>query len=244
MPGAGVLLEREEHRPVEDKRRVGIDDRVENAVPVDEIRAHREPAHLDTVARAFRRGDGSHERLVIQRQVRVRHAQVTDRDRQIDRFADDAAGVVKTPDLVVHSGEVAEIFNRCVAAAAFEIVDERWSETRAENHCIAANANGAFGIAGVLHKGPGRRANPVAAPAGVEPDAFATDAGTSRPEDLQCLGIPPKLHADFVQDSIGVVFDDHGRFRVEKIGHRDLADEIRRRPGGSCGPRFDSPATS
>ena len=174
----------------------------------------------------------------------MRHVQVTDGDGQVDGLADDAARMVETPDLVVHPGEVAEILDRRIAATTVEIVNERRSETRAEDHRIAAHTNAVFGIAGVLDKRSGRRANPVAAPAGIEPDAFAIDARTCCPEDLQGLGVSPKLHADLVQDSIGVAFDDHGRVRIEEIEHRYLADEKRRGPGRFGGPRLDLPSAS
>ena len=236
LPGAGIFLQRADHRVVQNQGRVGVDDGIKDAVPVDELCPHRQPAHLDRVAGAFGRGHGAHEGLVVQGQMRVRHMQMADRDRQVHGFDHHAAGMVHGTKLVVDFGDVSEILDRGIAAAFFDVIDEGRAEAGAIDLRVAADLDRPGGVAGVLGKDPRRGPDPVAAPAGIEADALPVHPRPGLAKDLKRLGIAAKLHPDLVEDAVGVALDDGDGVIVDQADDAGAAQRIGRgktRPRGA-----------
>jgi hypothetical protein len=91
--------------------------------------------------------------------VRVDHLEVALVDRQVDRLAHRAAGVVDERAGVGELHEIAEILDGAVAAALVEIVDEGRAVDRREDGGVAADRHRAGGVARDLRE-LARRAPP------------------------------------------------------------------------------------
>ena len=79
---------------VEDEGRVHVDVAEDHAVPVDELRAEQDAAHLDRIGRPAGVRHRAHEGFVGEPHVRVHHVEMALVDGQVDRLADRPSGVV------------------------------------------------------------------------------------------------------------------------------------------------------
>ena len=89
--------------------------------------------------------------------MRIDHFVVPLVDGQIDRLADGAAGMVDEGREIGELDEILEVFDRAVATALVEIVDEGRTVVGGEDRRIAADDNVSLGIARVLHIARRRR---------------------------------------------------------------------------------------
>ena len=139
--------------------------------------------------------------------MRVHHLEVPLVDRQIDRLAHRAAGMV---DIRAHVGEldeVLEVFERSVAAAFVEIVDERRTIIRREHHRIAADRDVALGIARVLHVLRRRGGAEAPGQAARKAHPLALDVATRAAKEFKRAGKLAKLDANLLKQRLGVALD-------------------------------------
>jgi hypothetical protein len=123
-----------------------------------EVGPEQHTAHLDGIGSARGSGDRAHKRLVGMAHVRVHHVQVALVDRQVDRFAHRAAGMMQPRRQIAELDEIAEVLVRAVAAPALQIHHERRSVGGREHRMTAADLNAARGVACVLGELPRRAA--------------------------------------------------------------------------------------
>ena len=181
---------------------------------LERLGAEGDLGHVDGVLGAARMRDRAHERLVRVADVAVDHLEMALVDRQVRGLAQGAAAVVERRARVGQLHEVAEVLDRRVAPAVVEVVDERRTVGRHEDHVRVADHDAALGVAGTLREAPGRRGlHQRAAHPALEADARALDVGAGRAEDLDRLGVVDDLDADFLQEGVGVVLD-----RLEALG--------------------------
>ena len=110
--------------------------------------------------------------------MRVDHVVVPLVDRQVDRLADGAAGVVQERRHVRQLDEVAEVLDRPVAAAVVEIADERRAVRGREHRVGAADLDVVRRVAGDLReRRRRRRLDELAAEPTREAHALAVDVG-------------------------------------------------------------------
>ena len=160
---------------------------------IDRLAAERDIRQLDAVRGALRVRDRAHERLVAVLDVAVHHVEVPLVDRQVDRLADRAAGMVQRVRHVGELDEVAEVLDAGVAAAFVEVVYERRAVGRREHRRVAADVHAARRVARVLDEFARRRAlHERATHAAREAHALAVDVGAGRLPELQGLGILPE----------------------------------------------------
>ena len=85
--------------------------------------------------------------------MRIDHLQMPFCDRQIDRLAHRAAGMVKAGKHIDKLHEIPEILDRRVASLICQVTDKGWPVNRGEHHVVTANLDGSFRIARMLGEG-------------------------------------------------------------------------------------------
>jgi hypothetical protein len=94
--------------------------------------------------------------------------------------------------------------------------------------------DGIGGVAGMLRKVARRRGlDEGAGEAALEADALALDIGACAAEQLERLWIAAELHADFLQDRIGIALDELQAFFAEQAEQAEGTVDI----GQARGPR-------
>ncbi len=87
----------------------------------------------------------------------IDHVQMTLVHRYVDRFAYRAAGMVDRGRHVGQLHEVAEILDRCIAAAFVVVADERWPIYRGKDRVLAADHHVSIRVPGKLRELARRR---------------------------------------------------------------------------------------
>ncbi len=172
--------------------------------------------------------------------MRVHHLEVPLVDRQIDRLAHRAAGMV---DIRAHVGEldeVLEVFERSVAAAFVEVVDERRAIIGRKHHRVAADRDVALGIARVLHILRRRGGAQAPRQAARKTNPLALDVATGAAKQLERAGKLAKLDANFLEQRLGVALDRLQSLLADKFGERNLAGDVG--DGGERALRARAPA--
>ena len=184
----------------------------------------------------------------------VDHVEVALVDRQVDRFAQGAPGVVQAGREPGELHEVAEVLDRRVAAAFVEVADERGAVGRREHHVRSADAGAALGVARVLHE-LGRRGvgHELAGEAAGDPDALAGDVGPGAAPQRERLRVVSELDADLLENRLRVVLDEletlDGHHVVDRHPARDVGHDGRsrldaRRPACLPAAAGSTPSTS
>ena len=122
--------------------------------------------------------------------------------------------------------EILEVFERPVAAALVEVVDERRAVVGGENHRVAADQHVALGIARVLHvlRGRGRAEPPREAARKAHP--LALDVAARAAKELERAGKVAKLDADLLQQRLGVALDRFETLFADELGQGDGAGDV------------------
>ena len=147
-------------------------------------------------------------------------------DGQIDRLADGAAGMVDEGREIGELHEILEVFDRAVAAALVEIVDEGRTVVGGEDRRFAADDDVALGIARMLHIARRRRRAELPRKTAGKADALALDVAARVLETLQRAGIIAKFDPDLLQQRVGVVLDQREALLAEYLGRRDRAGYV------------------
>ena len=139
--------------------------------------------------------------------MRVHHLEMPLVDGQIDRLAHRAAGMVDIGAQIRELDEILEVFERAVAAALVEVVDERRAVVGGEHHRVAADEDIAFGIARVLHilRRRGGAEPPRQAAGKTHP--LALDVAARAAKEFERAGKVAKLDADLLEQRLGVALD-------------------------------------
>ena len=215
---------------------------------IDVVIAGDDLDHLDRILRALGRGDRTHEGLVRVLDVRIHHVEVALVHRNIDRFANGAAGVVQAGAHIGQLDEILEVFDGRVAATVFDVVDERAAVGRYENGILATDLHvtrrvarvlGIFGLRGSLDDGAAQPAR--------EACGYAVDFGAALLEDIQRLGHVAKLDTGLFENCLGIILDQLQAFLVEYFEDGNLALDIRCADAGlaaTCASCVASPAAS
>ena len=174
----------------------------------NEILAEQEFADAHAVLGALGLGHRAHERLVRIFEMRIDHLEMPLVDRQIDRLAERAAGMVDIGAQIGELDEILEVLDRPVAPPPVEIVDEGRAVIGREHHRVAADDDIALGIARVLHvaRRRGRAELPRQSPR--KPHPLALDVAARRAKEIERAGKVAKLDADLLQQRLGVALDD------------------------------------
>ena len=233
-----IDLQGADHGLVEDHRRVGVDQVQRDAIVFDEIIAENELCHRDRVLGAFRRGDRAHERLVGIFDMAVDHVEMALVDRNIDRFADRATRRVHGRCHVGELHEIAEVFDRRIAADAFEVAHEGRAVDWREDGRLATDLYAALGIARMPGEDRRRGLQKLAAEALREMHPLAPNVGSCFLPQRQGFGVLTEFDADFLENRIGVALDQLQAFLVEDLVFADLAGDIgKRRTSTAAGAR-------
>jgi hypothetical protein len=170
----------------------------------------------------------------------VHHVEMPLVDRQIDRLANRAAGMVQGVGEIGELDEIAEILDAGIAAAFVEIAYERRTIGRSEHRVLAADHHAARGVARVLSEfSRGTALHERTAHTAGKMHALALDIGTGGLPDFERLGIVAKIDADLFENGVGVVFHQREAFLAQDLVERDLAGNVgnrRSRAGGAGGP--------
>ena len=202
---------------------------------VDKAFAEHDAGHLDGVLRPLRGGDGSHERLVTQAQVRVDHVEVALVHRPVYRLAYRAACVVQPRRRAGQLDEVLEVGQRAVASASVHVVHEGRTVSRRENDVVLSDEHRALPVAGVLDEAPRRRLGDDRLEVSrLETHAFSPHVGARLAPERDCVRVAAKLDPDLLEDSIGGPVDEVQSFLVQQAVGRDAAPHTRDR-GRICG---------
>ncbi len=169
--------------------------------------------------------------------MRIHHLEVPLVHRQIDRLADRSAGMVDVRTEIRELDEILEIFERAVAAALVEIVDERRAIVGSEHHRIAAYEHVALGVARMLHILRRRCGAEAPCQAPREPHSFALDIATSVAKQLKRTGKFAKLDANFLKQRLSVTLDRLQPLLAHKFSERDFAGDIGDRGERALGSR-------
>ncbi len=192
LVGLRVRPGRAQHHRIPDQRRVRVDEAQRDRMRLEVVRPEQDPRHLDRVARALRRRDRAHERLVAVADVAVDHVQVALVDGDVHRLADRAAAVVEVRREVRQLHEVAEVLDRAVAAAAVQVADERRPVVGREHRVRSADLDVVRLVARVLRELSWRgRLDDLATHPAREPDPLALDVGAGVGEQPQAR---PRRH--------------------------------------------------
>ena len=178
----------------------------------------------------------------------VDHVEVALVDRQVDRFAQGASGVVQRGGEVGELHEVAEVLDCRVAPSFVEAADERRAVGWSEHHVRTADARAPLRVARMLDEFARRGVgDELASEAARNPDPLALNVGPGVAPQRERLRIVPELDADLLEYRLRVVLDElqpfDGHHVVDRHPARDIGDDGR--PGlGTCGPsRLSAAAT-
>ena len=236
-----VNLERARHGVVHHQRRVGVRDPVKHRVAIDEVVTEQDLHHRHRILGALGADQCTEQRPIAVSDMRQHHVEVALVDRQIDRFADDAAAVMQMRDHLVNLVELDEIVERGIASSLVDIVHEGGTVNRAQHGVAAADLDVVFRIARVLGILPRRRRlDDPAAHAGLEAHPLAVDIGAGVPEIRQDFRVVVKFHAGVAQNAVGILLDQAQAFFAQNIESSDISPDIGRsrrdlRPGLSAG---------
>ncbi len=149
-------------------------------------------------------------------------------DRQVDRLADRAAGVMQRVRHVGELHEVTEILDARVTPAFIDVADEGRPVGGRKNGAIAADHDAARRVACVLHEFLGSRAGDdgAAHPAG-KAHALALDVGACVTQDLQRLGVIAEVDADLFEDRVRIVLEQLETLGAQHLVIRDVARYVR-----------------
>ena len=150
--------------------------------------------------------------------MRVHHLEVPLVDRQIDRLAHRAAGMVDMRAQIGELDEVLKVFERPVAAAFVEVVHERRPVIWRKHHRVTADRDVAVGIARVLHVLRRRGGAEAPRQAAREANALALDVATGFAKQLERTGKLAKLDADFLKQGLSVALDRLQPLLTDKLG--------------------------
>ena len=158
--------------------------------------------------------------------MRIDHLEMPLVDRQIDRLAQRAAGMVDIGTEIGEFDEILEVLDRPVAAPLVEIVDEGRAVIGREHHRVAADDDVAFGISRMLHVTRRRGRAKLSRQAPRKPHALALDVAARRAEEVERAGEVAKFDADLLQERLRVALDDFEPLRAQHFGERDLAGDV------------------
>ena len=150
--------------------------------------------------------------------MRVHHLEVPLVDRQIDRLAHRAAGMVDMRAQIGELDEVLEVFERPVAAAFVEVVHERRAVIWRKHHRVTADRDVAVGIARVLHVLRRRGGAQAPRQAARETNPLALDVATGLAKQLERAGKLAKLDANFLEQRLSVALDRLQSLLADKFG--------------------------
>ena len=226
LVGARVNLRRAEHARIPDQRRIGVDEAGQHRVVTHEVLAEQKLADAHAVLGALGLGHRAHERLVGIFEMRVDHLEMPFVDRQIDRLAHRAAGMVDVRAEVGELDEVLEVLERAVAAAFVEVVDERRAVIGREHHRVAADRDVALGIARVLHILRRRGGAQLPRQAARKAHPLALDVAARAAKEFERAGKLAKLDADFLKQRLGVALDRRQPLLADHFGERNFAGDV------------------
>ena len=158
----------------------------------------------------------------------VHHVEVALVDRDVDRFADGAAGVVQPRRGVRQLDEVLEVDERSVPSTAGEVAHERRAVGRREHDVVAADLDRPIRVAGVLRERARRGRAQRTHMSRVEAHSITVDrrAGVAEQPDGDVV---VDVHPDLGQDLVSLLLDQRQPFLAEQLVVRDLATDERRR---------------
>ena len=130
--------------------------------------------------------------------MRVDHLEMPLVDRQVDRLAHRAAGMVDIGAQIGELDEVLEVLERAVAAALVEVVDEGRAVIGREHHRVAADEHVALGIARVLHVLRGRRGAELPRQAARKAHPLALDVAAGGAKEFERARKIAELDADLL----------------------------------------------
>ena len=251
LVGLGVRLRRPEHRRVPDHRRVGVRERHDHRVRLEEVGAEEDPRHRDRVLGPARVRDGAHEGLVRVAHVRVDHVVVPLVDGDVDGLADGASRVMEERRHVGELHEVAEVLDRPVAATVVEVAHERGAVRGSEHGVHAADLDVVRGVARDLGElGRCGRLDELARESTREPHALAVDVGARVLEQGERLRRVAEVDPDLLEHGVRVLLDQRqvllrehleGLHRSRDVGD---ADGVRDRTRGLSRGAAAASATS
>ncbi len=232
-----VGLRGAEHARIPDQRRIGVDEAGQHRVVAHELLAEQKLADAHAVLGPFGLGDRAHERLVRIFEMRVHHLEMPLVDRQVDRLAHRAAGMMDVGAHIGELDEILEVFERPVAAALVEVVDERRAVVGREHHRVAADDHVALGIARVLHILRRRRHAELTRQTARKAHPLALDVAAGAAKEIERAGKVAKLDADLLQQRLGVALDRCEALLADHFGERDLAGDVGDRRVRTMGAR-------
>ena len=233
LVGPGIDLGGRHHGDVEDQGRVGVQPGIEAVMGLEEILAEDDLGHLDGVVRRRQRADGASDRLVGIMELAVEAGEMALGDRNLHQLAG-AAGDMQAGQHLGNLQEVEIVLGGRVAPALVEVVHEGRAAAGREDDAGSADMDGVGGVAGMLQEvARCGRLDQRAGEAALEADALALDIGPRRAQQLQRLGIAAELHADLLQDRIGITLDELQAFFAEQAEQAEGTVDI----GQARGPR-------
>ena len=131
--------------------------------------------------------------------MRIDHLEMPLVDRQVDRLAHRAAGMVDVGLMIGELDEILEVLERPVAAALVEVVDEGRAVVRREHHRVAADDDVALRVARVLHILRRRRGAELTREAARKAHPLALDVAAGVAEESKRAGKVAELDADLLQ---------------------------------------------
>ncbi len=169
--------------------------------------------------------------------MRVHHLEVPLVDRQIDRLAHRAAGMVDIGAHVRELDEVLEVLERAVAAALVEVVDEGRAVVGREHHRVAADRDIALGIARVLNVSRRRGGAQTLRQATRKANAFALDVAAGVAKEFERPWEVAEFDPDFLEQRLRVALDRFQPLRAHDFGQRNLAGDVGDGGEGGFGAR-------
>ena len=122
--------------------------------------------------------------------------------------------------------EILEVFERPIAAALVEVVDERRAVVGGEHHRVAADKHIALGIARVLHVLRGRGGAETPREAARKAHPLALDVAASVAKEIERAGKVAKLDADLLQQRLGVALDRREALFADEFREGDGAGDV------------------
>ncbi len=161
----------------------------------------------------------------------IDHIQMALVDRDIDRLADRAAGMMEPRDLVGELHEILEILDIGVAPPALEIAHERGAIGWREDDIIAANFDIPGGVAGMLGElSEGAFPDDGAQHTGLKPHPFAVHIGARLLPDFDHFRVIAKFDTDILEDRVGGGLDRHKTVFAQQLVGRDIAHKTCNNP--------------
>ena len=159
----------------------------------------------------------------------IDHVEMALVDRHVDRLADRAARRMHRRCHIGELHEIAEILDRRIAAVAFEVTHEGRAIDRREDRRLPANVNAALRVARMPGEFLWRGLQQFAAKTLGEMYALATNIRTGVLPELERFRVLTELDADFLQNAIGIVFDQAEAFLIQNFVFANLAGDVGKR---------------